>query len=126
VSIEDALDGLVSPILAALTPPVLFRWGKVEAGLDEYVQLSSIVSSSNYLDDSMTDNKQFTIATRTSMVRARAISRAIFTEIQRAKGIFSGVSIHQITHVRDVELPDSEVPEFIIASEYKITYQGGL
>lgn len=126
MSIENALDGLVSPILSGLTPAVPFRWGKVESGLDEYVQLSGVVSSSNFLDDSMTDNKQFTISTRTSMVRAREISRAIYGEIQRAKGIFSGIAIHQITHIRDVELPDSEIPEFIIASEYKITYQGGI
>ena len=125
MSIEDALDGLVSPILAALTPAVPLRWGKVESGLDEYVQLSGVTSESNFYDDSMADSKQFTISTRTSMVRARAISRALYSEIQRAKGTFSSIAVHQITHVRDVELPDSASLDFIIASEYKITYRGG-
>jgi hypothetical protein len=124
--IEDAIKALVEPILAAVSPAVPFRWGRVESGLDEYVGLSGVIERKDPLDDFAADNKQLTIVTRSGMARAKAIDLALQSGLQRAKGVYSGMKIQSISYVRSVELPDTTTGEDIIASEYQITYEGGI
>lgn len=124
--IETAIQTLVEPVLSALTPAVPFRWGRVEPGLEEYVGLSGVSASLNAADDFASDNKQLTIVTRSGMARAKAIDLALQSGLQRAKGVTSGMKIQSITYVRSVELPDTSTGEDIIASEYQITYEGGI
>lgn len=126
MSIETALGAIVTPILATLSPVPALYWGMVPPGVDEYVILSGVSESIVIEDDYISANKQFTIVTRTSMVRARAIADALTSGIQRLKGVYSGMTIHCISYVRGVELPDSTTGEFIIASEFVVNYEGGI
>lgn len=126
MSIEAALSTIVTPIFAALTPVPPFYWGRVPSGVDEYVVLSHVGDGIVPEDDYKSDNKQFTVVTKSGMVRARVIAAALFSGIQRLKGVYSGMTIHCIAYVRSVELPDSTTGEDIIACEYLVNYEGGI
>lgn len=126
MSIETALSIIVTPILAALTPVPPLYWGRVPSGVDEYVVLSGVSESIVIEDDYISANKQFTVVTKSGMVRARAIASALTSGIQRLKGVYSGMKIHCISYVRSVELPDATTGEDIIACEYIVNYEGGI
>lgn len=130
--IETALNAIISPILAALTPAVPFYWGRVPSlaegtsePLTEYVSLSGVFDGTNQ-DDDGSDNKQLNIVTRASMSRAKAIDAALRSGIQRYKGVVSGIKISSISHVRSVEIPDATIGEDRIAAEYHVNYEGGI
>jgi len=123
--IETALQAIVSPLLAALTPAVTLYWGRVPANVSEYVCLSGVYDGVNQ-DDDGSDNKQLTIVTRSGMDRAKTIDLALKAGLQRYKGVQSGYRISSISHVRSVELPDATTGEDIIAAEYHVNYEGGI
>lgn len=127
MSIEIAIKVIVEAALAKIpAPAVPYFWGIVPAGKTEYVSLSGVTTSLNPIDDFSSDNKQFKIVTKSGMVRAAAIRDVLKSDLERYKGVQSGMKIKSITHIRDVELPDATTGESIIASEYKFTYQGGI
>jgi hypothetical protein len=123
--IEDAIKAIVEPILNALTPAVPFYWVIAAKGKTEYVCLTDVNGTENQ-DDDGSDDKQLNIVTHTSMTRAKAIDMAIKTEMQRYKGVASGIKISSIMHTRSVSLPDPATGEFRIASEYHLNYEGGI
>lgn len=123
--IETALQAIIAPILAALTPAVPFYWGIVPRGLQEYVSLSGVYSSVNQ-DYDGSDNKQFNIVTYTSAARAAAIEQALRSGMQRYKGVTSGYNISSIAHVRSVEFFGVNEGEYRIAAEYHVNYLGGV
>jgi hypothetical protein len=131
MSIETALNTILATPLGALTPAVPLYWGVVPSvdsnnvPITEYVHLATVVNSTNPLDDFCSDSIQFTIVTRTSMVRAKLIDDVLKYELQRYKGISSSVKIQSITHTRSVDMPDADSGESIIASEFLVNYQGG-
>lgn len=124
MSVESGLNSYLSPYLSALTPAVPFHWGKVPEGLGEYVELSMVDSTQNYVDDNISDVRQLSVVTDNSMVRASLIEREIYDKLQRYKGVMGGVKVNSITFVRRVEIPDAINGEYIIAAEYRINYEG--
>lgn len=125
MSIETALNALLATPLGALTPAVPLYWGIVPSLIEEYMHLANVVSSTDPREDFCSDNIQFTIVTRTSITRAKAIDDVLKYELQRYKGISDSVKIQSITHVRSVYLPATDSGENVIASEFKVNYQGG-
>lgn len=126
MSIETALNAIVTPILATLSPVVPFYWGIVPAGKSEYVSLSGVTDSLNILDDFSSDTKQFNIVTKSGMVRAAEIRDKLRYELERYKGVSSSMNIKCISYQRSVELPDPATMESRIASEYRINYRGSI
>lgn len=123
--IETAINAIMAPILAALTPAVPFYWGIVPRGLQEYVSLSGVYSSINQ-DYDGSDNKQFNIVTYTSAARAAVIEQAIRSGLHNYRGVSSGYGISRIAHVRSVEFFGVNEGEYRIAAEYHVNYVGGV
>lgn len=123
--IETAINAIITPILAALTPAVPFYWGIVERTVKEYVSLSGVYSSVNQ-DYDGSDNKQFNIVTYTSAARAGEIEQAIRSGLQNYRGVSSGYGISRVAHVRSVEFFGVNEGEYRIAAEYHVNYVGGV
>ena len=125
MSIETALNTILATPLGALIPAVPLYWGIVPSLIDEYVHLTTVVNTTDPREDFCSDSIQFTIVTRTSMVRAKQIDDMLKYELQRYKGVVDSVKIQSITHVRSVDVSDADSGESIIASEFLVNYQGG-
>jgi len=122
--IEVAMYNYLSPKLAALSPAWSFQWGIVPPGTTDYVELAGVGGATNNVDDFESARLQFSIVTERGMSSAATVRELLKGWLQRAKGVFSGLEIENITHVRSIDLPNPTTGESIITSEYQINYQG--